>query len=71
MSPCIPALTLLLNCYTLAVSAALFRPVYESSFWTSKEVHKTSHDRAVVGSSNDLVHHIVLWVVAELLHNRY
>jgi len=42
---------LLYNCYTVAVAqitqvppcaATLHRPVYESSFWTSNEVHETS-----------------------------
>ena len=47
------ALSLLLNCETVAApqivkpayAATLPRPVYESSFWTSKEVYETSHDR--------------------------
>ena len=66
-----------LNCHTLAVFATLLRPVCESSFWTSMEVHEASHNRvkidrrgdvwthrwSVCGSSNDLVHPIVVWVV--------
>jgi len=27
-----------------AYASALYRPVYESSFWTSKEVYRTSHN---------------------------
>ena len=42
-----------LNCYAVAVPqrqsrlrrSTLPRPVYESSFWTSKEVYETSRDR--------------------------
>ena len=45
---------LLLNCYTVTAPqtqvpplrrSTLPRPVYESSFWTSKEVYETSHNR--------------------------